>query len=421
MISASIIAIGDELLNGFTIDTNSQWIKERLQNYRLTFNKSVIIPDSKQIISQELENCLNQKVDFIFISGGLGPTHDDITKKTLSEYFDLALVVNEPYLSFLKKKFHKLIKQNTKSDILDKVEEGIITQAEILEDFDPISNSIGTALGMTGKINKTRIFVLPGVPKEFKNMVEETIIPNYLDAKPKSFPVRTLKTTGITESSLFTQIEDIIYKNKNKFKFSILPHFTGVNVRVTQLEEKESIDDVEKELLGKLNEFCYGYNGDTIQRAVYELLVENDITVSIAESCTGGLIAKKITDIDGSSNIFHGGVVAYSNQIKNLILKVPNNLLNEYGAVNGEVASLMAKNVAKYFKSDLGVSVTGISGPDGGTDNKPVGLYYVGISFKDQHFSKKFISKINDREINREISSDTALNLIRLTVKKYYE
>ena len=187
------------------------------------------------------------------------------------------------------------------------------------------------------------------------------------------------------------------------------------------LLEKESIDDVEKELLGKLNEFCYGYDGDTIQRAVYELLAENDITISIAESCTGGLIAKKITDIDGSSNIFHGGVVAYSNQIKNLILKVPNNLLNEYGAVSREVASLMAKNVAKYFKSDLGVSVTGISGPDGGTDNKPVGLYYVGISFKDQHFSKKFISKINDREINREISSDTALNLIRLTVKKYYE
>ncbi len=220
---------------------------------------------------------------------------------------------------------------------------------------------------------------------------------------------------------MFTQIEDIIHENKNKFKFSILPHFTGVNVRVAQLEEKESIDEVEKELLGKLNKFCYGYDGDTIQRAVYELLAKNNITVSIAESCTGGLIAKKITDIDGSSNIFHGGVVAYSNQIKNLILKVPNNLLNEYGAVSREVASLMAKNVAKYFKADLGVSVTGISGPGGATDNKPVGLYYVGISFKDQYFSKKFISKINDREINREISSDTALNLIRLTVKKYYE
>ena len=165
MISASIIAIGDELLNGFTIDTNSQWIKERLQNYRLTFNKSVVVPDSKEIISQELENSLNQKVNFIFISGGLGPTHDDITKKTLSAYFDVPLIVNEFHLSFLKKKFHKLINKNTKSDTFDKVEEGIRTQAEVLKDFDPISNSIGTALGMTGKIKKTRIFVLPGVPK----------------------------------------------------------------------------------------------------------------------------------------------------------------------------------------------------------------------------------------------------------------
>ena len=420
MISASIIAIGDELLNGFTIDTNSQWIKEKLQKYRIILNKSLIIPDSKESIFKELENCLNQKVNFIFISGGLGPTHDDITKRTLSEYFDVPLVINEQHLSFLKKKFHKIIKQNTKLDAFNKIEKGIRTQAEILEGFEPITNSIGTALGMTGEINKTRIFVLPGVPKELKNMIEESILPNYLILDP-SLPVKTLKTTGITESNLFVQIEDIIHSNKSKFKFSILPHFTGVNIRITQLKEELSINNIIKKLLDQLNEFCYGYDNDTIEEVTSNLLARNNITLSIAESCTGGLITKKITDTSGSSKFLKGSIVAYSNEIKNSILKVPNDILNNYGAVSSEVALSMAKNIARYFKTDLGVSITGISGPSGGSKEKPVGLYYIGISFGEHHFSKKFITGINDRKTNREISSDTALNLIRLTIRKYHE
>jgi len=420
MISVSIIAIGDELLNGFTIDTNSQWIKEKLQKYKLSVNRSTIIPDSKELIFNELQHSLNQKYDFIFISGGLGSTHDDVTKKVLSEYFNIPLVINKEHLSFLKKKFYNKRKQNKNIDKRNKIERGIISQAEILENFNPIKNSIGTALGMTGKINKTRIFVLPGVPKELKNMIEETIFPNYL-VLDSSFPVKTLKTTGITESNLFIQIEDIIHNNKNKFKFSILPHYTGVNIRIIQLKENLYIDNIVKKILDQLNNFYYGDDNDTIESVVSDLLIKNNITLSIAESCTGGLITKKITDISGSSKFLKGSIVAYSNEIKNSILKVPNDILNKYGAVSSEVALLMAKNVARYFKTDLGISITGISGPSGGSTEKPVGLYYIGILFREHHFTKKFISKANDRKYNREISSDTTLNLIRLTVNKYHE
>ena len=250
-------------------------------------------------------------------------------------------------------------------------------------------------------------------------MIEESILPNYLTLDP-SLPVKTLKTTGITESNLFVQIEDIIHSNKSKFKFSILPHFTGVNIRITQLKENLSINNIIKKLLDQLNEFCYGYDNDTIEEVTSKLLGGNKITLSIAESCTGGLITKKITDTSGSSKFLKGSIVAYSNEIKNLILKVPNDMLNNYGAVSNEVALSMAKNVARYFKTDLGVSITGISGPSGGSKEKPVGLYYIGISFGEHHFSKKFITGINDRKTNREISSDTALNLIRLTIRKYH-
>ena len=418
MKSVVIIAIGDELVNGFTLDTNSHWLKEELQKFNLSINKSINIPDSKNIISLQVKNCLAENVDYVFISGGLGPTHDDITKNTLSEYFNLPLENNNEHLMFLNKKFSNTSK---KIQISEKVKISMKTQSEILKGFTPIPNNLGTALGMTSLINNTRIFILPGVPVEYKEMIKNHIIPNFFKSGPSSFPILTLKTTGITESRLFNLIEDIIIRSKTAFKFSILPHFTGVNVRITQLTKEVSINQVKEEVLNKLGMYCYGYDDENLKDVVCSLLSDKQITLSIAESCTGGLISKKVTDIPGSSKILQGSLVAYSNNIKSSILKVPNDTIEKYGAVSRQVAEIMAKNIADYFKTDLGLSITGISGPDGGSIEKPVGLYYIGYYFKGKTYSEKFLSKINDREINRDISSETALNLIRLRIDGYHE
>ena len=418
MKTVAIIAIGDELLNGFTVDTNSHWLKERLWDFSLSISRAVNIPDNHDLIISELEFCINNNIDYIFISGGLGPTHDDITKSTLSRFLKLPIVINDEHLTKLKKKFTK--KKNERR-INSSAQSMLFSQAEILDSFKPIPNDIGTALGMTGEYANSRFFILPGVPKEYKDMITNHIIPYYISNEPISNRSITIKTTGITESYLFNMIKEIIYKNNKRFKFSILPHFTGVNIRIIQIDNNFCLDDTKKELLKKIGKFCYGYNNDSLDKVVSRLMLKHKLTISIAESCTGGLISKQLTDNPGSSNSIVGGVVAYSNEIKNKILQVPESILKKYGAVSSNVAEIMAINVANLYETDIGLSITGIAGPTGGSDDKPIGLYYVGIFIKGQFFSEMYQSKINDRKINREISSMTALNLLRLKIKENYE
>ena len=418
MKTVAIIAIGDELLNGFTIDSNSHWLKECIHKFKLSICRSVNIPDNEKLIMSELDFCIKNNIDYIFISGGLGPTHDDITKDTLSHFLKLPIVINDVHLSLLKKKFSKLkVQQRMNSS----AESMLSSQAELLEGFDPIPNKIGTALGMTGEYANSRFFVLPGVPKEYKYMITNHVIPYFISSEPISNPLLTIKTTGITESSLFDIIKQIIYNNKNKFKFSILPHFTGVNIRIVQIDNDSCLDEIKNELLEKIGRFCYGYNDDLLEKEVCKMMLNHELTISVAESCTGGLISKQLTDNPGSSNFIVGGVIAYSNDIKNKVLHVPESILKQYGAVSGNVAEIMAENVATFHETDIGLSITGIAGPTGGSADKPIGLYYVGIFIKGQVYSEMYQSKINDRKINREISSMTALNLLRLKIKENYE
>lgn len=418
MKTVAIIAIGDELLNGFTVDTNSHWLKERLRDFSLSISRAVNIPDNQKLIISELEFCIKNNIDYIFISGGLGPTHDDITKDTLSRFLKLPKVINHDYLRILKKKFAK--KKNERG-VNSSVHSMLSSQAEILDGFKPIPNDIGTALGMTGEHANSRFFVVPGVPKEYKDMITNHIIPYYISNEPISNPYITIKTTGITESYLFNIIKEIIYDNNKRFKFSILPHFTGVNIRIIQIDNNFCLDDIKEELLKKIGKFYYGYNNDSLDKVVSNLMLKHKLTISIAESCTGGLISKQLTDNPGSSNFIVGGIVAYSNEIKNKILQVPQSILKKYGAVSSNVAEIMAYNVANLYETDIGLSITGIAGPTGGSDDKPIGLYYVGIFIKGHFYSQMYQSKINDRKINRETSSMAALNLLRLKIKENYE
>jgi len=416
MISVCIIAIGDELLNGFTLDTNSQWLKKKISTTNATVVRSVIVPDQEFSISNELENALTKEYDFIIITGGLGPTHDDITKQTLSIFLELPLFADKEYLEKLRNRFKKHLKvsdNNNERAMRDKM---LASQSFVLDGFNSISNKLGTALGMIGKKNNSTIIVLPGVPKELKQMFTDSIIPDYF-LPSKKHSVITFKTTGITESKLYIMLEDIICQNINNFKFSFLPHFSGVNIRVLKLNNKELDQKLLDNLKNKLGSYYYGQDNDTLESIVSTLLLKNNITISVAESCTGGLLSKKLTDFSGSSKYLTGSIVAYSNQIKKEFLKVPKDILDNKGAVSSDVALIMSNNIMKSFNSDMGVSITGISGPSGGTLEKPVGLYYVSIKYRKKHFFKKFIFNINDRDTHRQIVANTALNLIRLVLE----
>ena len=418
MMSACIIAIGDELLNGFTLDTNTQWLKEELSKSNVNVTKSIIIPDDEIFISHELKKTLDEDYDFIIFSGGLGPTHDDITKKTLSNFFRLPLVSDQEYLKNLRKRFKNHIKDSkktTKVKELNKLDSMIESQSLILDSFNPMENKLGTALGMIGKFNNSQIIVLPGVPKELKQMFKDNIMSDFIPLK-SSIPMITLKTTGITESKLYILLENFIFKNKQKLKFSFLPHFTGVNIRISTLDDSSLNDVIIQEVKEKIGTYYYGKNNESLNSIVSSLLIKKKITISIAESCTGGLLSKKLTDFSGSSKYLIGSIVAYSNNVKNEILKVPDDILINKGAVSAETALIMSDNVMKLFNTDMGISITGISGPSGESSEKPLGLYYISIKYGDDHFFKKFIFNINEREVHREVASNTALNLIRLAL-----
>ena len=403
---ALIIAIGEELLNGSTSDTNSQWLKEKLSDYNLEVSKSIIIPDNSEMIKKEIVSSFDY--NFVFISGGLGPTHDDITKKAIAEALNLKMNIDEKHRSKLIERYPHIKKSDVNNNTLD-------SQCLVIDGFNGIYNKIGTAIGLTKEIDKTRFFILPGVPREFRNMLSEQILPLFL-IKNKLPTYYTLKTTGITESKLYSNLEDYIKSYRNKFEFAFLPHFTGVNIRIKA--KRNGLLEVVEELKELLGKYYYGCNDDTLEEVVAKKISSIGLTVSVAESCTGGLLTKKLTDFSGSSKFLRGSIVAYSNDIKEKILGIPKKIIDEEGAVSEKVALEMSNNISRDFDTDLGISITGISGPTGGTPAKPVGLYYISIKHKDIHFVKRFLFSVNDRNIHRNVVATTALNMIRLFLDK---
>ena len=403
---ALIIAIGEELLNGSTSDTNSQWLKEKLSDYNLEVTKSTIIPDNSEMIKKEIVSSFDY--NFVFISGGLGPTHDDITKKAIAEALNLKMNIDEKHRSKLIERYPHIKKSDVSNNTLD-------SQCLVIDGFNGIYNKIGTAIGLTKEIDKTRFFILPGVPGEFRNMLSEEILPLFF-IKNKLPTYYTLKTTGITESKLYSNLEDYIKSYRNKFEFAFLPHFTGVNIRIKS--KRSGLLKVAEELKELLGKYYYGCNDDTLEQVVAKKISSIELTVSVAESCTGGLLTKKLTDSSGSSKFLRGSLVAYSNDIKEKILGIPKKIIDEEGAVSEKVALEMSNNISRDFDTDLGISITGISGPTGGTPAKPVGLYYISIKHKDIHFVKRFLFSVNDRNIHRNVVATTALNMIRLFLDK---
>ena len=289
------------------------------------------------------------------------------------------------------------------------------SQAMLLKKADSIPNDSGSALGMHILEKRTHIFILPGVPREMKEMVSSYIIPNYIGTAPEENYL-TIKTAGVMESRLAESVKELMEKYSNSYRFAFLPHYNGVSFRIRKLGEKNDFQDVKNDFFKAMQPYAYGINDDSLEGVLGEKLKNKKLTISVAESCTGGLIGKRLTDNAGSSEYFLGSVTAYSNQLKTTLLNVSDGIINEHGAVSEQTALEMAKGIRNKTGSNIGLSTTGISGPGGGTKTKPVGLVYIGLVTPEKSIVKKYNFHFG-RHIHREMTTTAALNITRLTLE----
>lgn len=407
MYTAEIITVGDEILIGQIVDTNSAWMANELNLAGIKVSKITSVSDSAEAIRTALSEA-EKNADTVFITGGLGPTNDDITKKVLAGYFgSTRMVVHEPSLKFIETFFAK---RGISINQLNK------QQAEVPDCCTVIPNNYGTAPGMWFEKGKTVFVAMPGVPSEMMKMLpdvltllkQKTVLPDIFH--------KTLMTYGISESELALKIENWENSLPKETALAYLPNIeTGVKLRLSSYapDGKAIVEEQFDKLFPVLGKHIYGYEPDTLESVLGELLRKKGATVATAESCTGGRIAHRITSVPGSSAYFKGGIVAYSNEIKVNILGVNPAILEKYGAVSSEVASQMAEGALGTLNADYAVSTTGIAGPTGGTINKPVGLCWFGIATPEgtKTFARNFI---NDRQGNIAAASSVALNSLRL-------
>ena len=402
-----IITIGSELLNRSRLDTNAHWIAKNVILFGGEIISKSSILDNKDDIFMALDNFLNRDIDMIIITGGLGPTHDDITATSLYKYFNDKPVIDTLYFEELKDRFTK---KGFDISNLNK------SQALIPSDGDIIPNQVGTARGLSFKSRKTKIIALPGVPSEMKSMMRNSIFPMIQDSSKLSLNYKILRTTGIYESELFSTLRSLIDQYSD-VDIAFLPSFLGVDIRVSS-KNKTSYDTFLKDVNQKIDGYIFSNNNASLEEVVAKTLIKNKISISTAESCTGGLIADRLTNISGVSAVYKGSIIAYSNDQKMKLLNVSQKILNTCGAVSEETAIDMAIGVQEKFSTNIGISTTGIAGPEGGTNAKPIGLVFIGLAYNGHSKAYKF-NFSHDRISNKMITVQAALNLLRKNVEKY--
>ena len=410
---AEIITIGDEILIGQIIDTNSAWLGTQLSNLGISVKQITSISDDKQHILEAL-TLAEKRVDIIIMTGGLGPTKDDITKHTLAEYFKTSMVVNEEVLkhitAFFVKRNRPMLDVNLK-------------QAEVPVNCEVLFNNHGTAPGMWFKYNNKVFISMPGVPSEMKGIMMDF----GFDKLKQNFTLpfiyhRTILTQGIGESFLADKLTDWENNLASKdIKLAYLPSPGMVKLRLSargndQQKLKTTVDKETEGLYKLAGEYIYGEEelgkaAPTFQSIIGEILTKKNKTISIAESCTGGYISHLLTSVAGSSAYYKGSVIAYENEIKMAELKVNPDTLKNFGAVSIECAKEMATGILKKFNTDYAIATTGIAGPTGETAEKPIGTVCIAIATKSEVTAQKFIFS-NNRDSNIKIASDTALSML---------
>jgi nicotinamide-nucleotide amidase len=412
---AEVISIGDELLIGQVINTNQAFIAEKLNSIGISVGKMTTVGDDESSILQSFGEALASH-DLVLVTGGLGPTHDDITRTAVCKFFGTDLVVDEEALQRVKGFFEK------RGVIPKKINED---QALVPRCCTVIQNHHGTAPGFLFEENGRYLITMPGVPFEMKAMMESSVLPLFA-AKASGIVIqhRTLKTTGIGESFLAEQIGDVnaLFAPDDGVSLAFLPGPTGTRLRITAKAKTpddagKQIEFVEQRIRSKAGKYIYAVDEEELEEVIGKLLQERRLTLAVAESCTGGLIADRITNIPGSSQYFERSYVTYSNASKLADLGVPSSLLLHRGAVSREVAESMAACVRTKSNSDIGLSTTGIAGPSGGSKEKPVGLVWIGYSDQSGSLALRFNFGDNRRR-TKERAAQAALELLRRKLLK---
>lgn len=408
IITAELITIGDEILYGQTLDTNTHWMSQQLGEIGVRVVKRLTIGDNEPDILRAFREA-HEDVDIVLITGGLGPTNDDLTKPLLAKYFGVGLELNEDALQDVSGLFKKLGRELTELNR---------QQAVLPVNCTKVTNKMGTAPGMWFDENDTVFVSMPGVPYEMKHMMTHEILPKLTERfHTPTIVHRMIKTVGIGESWLADKIKDWEDALPEHIRLAYLPSLGQVKMRLTATGENPDalnaeIDQQVEQLKEYAADYIYGYSGDEIESVIGRMLSENRQTIATAESCTGGRLANAITSIAGSSDYFKGSVIAYDNSIKTSILGVKESTLAEHGAVSEQTVVEMSRNVREVLGTDVGVATSGIAGPGGGTTEKPVGTIWIAVS--DRFGTKTRLLKYGkDRKINIEYTTVSALNLIR--------
>jgi nicotinamide-nucleotide amidase len=408
-----IITIGDEILIGQIVDTNSAWMAEELNKIGIGVAQITSISDTPVHLVNALDDA-QLRADVIIITGGLGPTKDDRTKKVLAEYFNAGLVTHQPTLDHVTAFFKK---RGLGVNQLNK------DQALVPDCCEVLHNPAGTAPGMWFEHNDKIFVSMPGVPFEMKGIMKGEVLPRLKDKNGGGAIVhKTVHTIGIPESILAEKLEEWEDALPEFIHLAYLPNPGQIRLRFSafgndETQLKEAIELEIKKLKAIIPEAIFGYDNDTLAGVVGKILMDKKATVATAESCTGGQIAHSITLVPGSSGWFKGSVVAYSNDVKTGVLKVNPDDVEKYGAVSEQVVKQMADGVRKLTNAEYSVATSGIAGPDGGTDEKPVGTVWIAVASPDEIIAQKFTFN-NNRERNIIRSSQTALNMLRLVLEK---
>lgn len=405
---AEIITIGDELLIGQVVDTNSAWLGQILNKYNIKIHRINSISDDSNEIERQLDDSLNRS-ELIIITGGLGPTKDDITKKTLVNYFKMGWRTDDGVMKQLQDFFAKRGREFLETNKL---------QAELPDGCKTLNNLWGTAPGMWFDVNDKVVISLPGVPYEMKNIFEKVALPEIITKfKQPTLIHQTIVTMDIPESILAKRIEAVENALPSHIKLAYLPNWNIVRLRLTGVDNGNSnlkfeIDTIKNQIIEIIKDHVVSTEDLSMAELVLNMLIEKNKTLSIAESCTGGYVSHLLTSLAGASKVFVGSVVSYSNSVKHHQLGVESTLFETVGAVSEQVVTQMAEGVRERLITDYSIAISGIAGPGGGSAEKPVGTVVIGVSSKNKTIVKtKHL--IGDRINVIGRASNSALNMLR--------
>lgn len=415
MVKVDLILIGNELLNGKISDKNAQQLSRALNGLNACLNKVQIVRDDKEQLQKALKLALDNS-EIIVTSGGLGPTKDDQTKEIIADYFQKEIKLSDEALKFAKKIYEKK----------DRIYDQKVMDYHLLPDgFSLLDNETGFAPGLHYHKGDKDIFLTPGVPHEFKSMIENSVLP-IVKSKAKNestFYQFTARTWKIPESKIFNEIDNTLWEKLEKFgDVSSLPHIFGVDIGVAISGNKSEIEEQKREIENILcnspvKDYIWSYGQKSICECIVEEASEKNLTIGFSESCTGGLCASMITDVSGSSKIFFGSVVSYANEVKMKSLSVSEKTLQNHGAVSEQTALEMAKGARSHLEVDIAVSTTGIAGPLGGSPEKPVGTVGIGFATKSESSSRIFNFK-GDREMLKQRFAHRAMITMLEQIRK---